>query len=214
MAVYWLTPSRDSETIANYLAFHILALLFFFTGICFFVLGEAFLRAVAFPMALLIFTIPLPDAFRQVIESFLQHGSAIFAGIFFQISGTPILQDGLNFKLAGCVIQVAPECSGIHSTLVLMITSLLGGWLFLGSPWKRAVLALAVIPLALARNGFRIFVIGQLCAAYGPQMLASPIHRHGGPLFFVLSLIPLFLFLLLLRKTEQPNGKPATKKSL
>jgi exosortase/archaeosortase family protein len=75
------------------------------------------------------------------------------------------------------------------------------------------VLCLAVIPLALLRNGFRVFVIGELCVHVGPQMINSPIHHHGGPLFFVLSLPPFFLLLYFLRKDGQkasavPPSKP------
>ena len=33
-------------------------------------------------------------------------------------------------------------------------------------------------------------------------MIDSPIHHHGGPIFFALSLIPFFLFLIWLRKSE------------
>jgi exosortase C (VPDSG-CTERM-specific) len=210
LAAYWIAPDDIFGPVENYLAINILAFLFFFVGISFLFLGELFVRTLTFPLALLIFTIPFPEPVRHGIELFLQYGSAAFAGMFFYLSGTPFMRDGLNFHLPGCILQVAPECSGIHSTLVLAITSLLGAWLFLRSPWKRTMLVLVVIPLALLRNGFRIFVIGRLCVAYGPQMLASPIHRHGGPLFFALSLIPFFLFLLFLRKTEQT--KPSIKK--
>jgi exosortase C (VPDSG-CTERM-specific) len=214
LAAYWIASRSTFWSMENYLAINILAFLLIFTGICFFFFGKAFVGVIAFPLALLVFTIPFPDFLRHSLETFLQHGSAVFAGIFFQLSGTPIIRDGLNFRLPDCVLQVAPECSGIHSTLVLAITCLIGGWLFLRSPWKRTALALAVIPLALIRNGFRIFVIGRLCAAYGPQMLNSPIHHHGGPLFFALSLIPFFLLLLYLRKTERTNSDPSTKKLL
>jgi exosortase/archaeosortase family protein len=99
-------------------------------------------------------------------------------------------------------MEVAPQCSGIHSTLVLFIVSLVAGYLFLQRPWARAVLAVAVAPLALLRNGFRIFTIGQLCVQVDPDMINSFIHRQGGPLFFALSLIPFFLLLLLLRRLE------------
>ena len=59
-----------------------------------------------------------------------------------------------------------------------------------------------VIPLAILRNGFRIFVIGLLCVHLGPQMIHSLIHRRGGPLFFVLSLIPFLFLLWLLRRGD------------
>jgi exosortase/archaeosortase family protein len=53
------------------------------------------------------------------------------------------------------------------------------------------------------RNGFRVFVIGLLCVEIGPNMINSLIHRRGGPLFFTLSLVPLFVLLWWLRRTER-----------
>ena len=94
----------------------------------------------------------------------------------------------------------------IRFLMVLFITSLLAGRLFLRSPWKRAVLCLVVIPLALLRNGFRIFVLGELCAHIGPEMIDSPVHHHGGPLFFALSLLPFFALLYYLRRSERLLG--------
>ena len=88
--------------------------------------------------------------------------------------------------------------------------TLAASYLFLKSPWRRAILIAFVIPLAVVRNGFRIWVIGLLCVEIGPQMIDSAIHHQGGPLFFALSLIPLFLLLWWLRKGEQ--GKAETSK--
>jgi exosortase/archaeosortase family protein len=69
------------------------------------------------------------------------------------------------------------------------------------------LLVIVVVPLAILRNGFRIFVVGELCVRISHDMINSPIHRHGGPIFFVLSLIPFFALLLLLRKSELPGSK-------
>jgi exosortase/archaeosortase family protein len=91
---------------------------------------------------------------------------------------------------------------------VLFITSLLVAHLFLKSPWRRIALVAFVIPLGILRNGFRILVIGLLCVHYGPQMIHSIIHKRGGPVFFMLSLIPLFLFLWwLLRGETEASGR-------
>jgi exosortase/archaeosortase family protein len=82
------------------------------------------------------------------------------------------------------------------------MTSILAANLFLKTPWRRFALVAFVIPLAILRNGFRILVIGLLCVNVGPQMIHSVIHRRGGPVFFALSLIPLFALLWWLRKGE------------
>jgi exosortase/archaeosortase family protein len=89
---------------------------------------------------------------------------------------------------------------------VLFITSLLASHIFLKTRWRRIVLVAFVIPLGILRNGFRILVIGLLCVHVGPHMVNSVIHHRGGPLFFALSLIPLFLLLVWLRRREQRLG--------
>ena len=108
----------------------------------------------------------------------------------------------MDFQLPGITITVAKECSGIRSSLVLVITSLLAANMFLRTNWRRALLVAAVIPLGLLRNGFRILVISLLCVHIGPHMINSIIHRRGGPFFFGLSLIPLFAMLWLFRRKE------------
>jgi exosortase/archaeosortase family protein len=57
-------------------------------------------------------------------------------------------------------------------------------------------------------NGFRIVVIGLFCVNIGPQMIHSLIHRRGGPVFFVPSLIPFLVMLWLLRKGDVHTREP------
>jgi exosortase C (VPDSG-CTERM-specific) len=194
---------KPCTAVADNLAQSTLAFLLLFAALAFWFLGAARVRALAFPLGMLVFMIPLPDAWRDGLEVFLQHGSAIVAGWMFTVSDIPVFQTGLQFKLPGISLQVAPECSGIHSTLVLFITSLVAAHIFLRSNTRRAVLCLFVLPLALARNAFRILVLGELCVHIGPEMIDSPIHHHGGPLFFALSLLPFGLLLYWLRRGER-----------
>jgi exosortase C (VPDSG-CTERM-specific) len=168
----------------------------------FFFLGRGWMRSAAFPLAYLIFMVPMPDAMADALETASKYASAEIANLLFNLSGTPFLRAGLFFQLPNITIEVAQECSGIRSTWVLFITSILAANLFLKTPWRRFALVAFVIPLAILRNGFRILVIGLLCVNVGPQMIHSLIHRRGGPLFFVLSLIPLFLVLWWLRKGD------------
>jgi len=172
--------------------------------------GRDITRTAAFPIGFLVFMVPFPTFVTDWFETFLQHSSAGAASVLLSWSGTTVFRDGLFFHLPGIVIEVAKECSGIRSTLVLFVTSLLAGHLFLRSPWKKVALALAVVPLGIARNGFRIFTISVLCVHVGPEMIDSPIHHRGGPIFFVLSLVPFLAFLLVLRRLERPKNNPRT----
>jgi exosortase C (VPDSG-CTERM-specific) len=186
----------------DYLALITLSFLCFLLGGAFFFFGARSLRPLTFPLAFGFFMVPLPETVRRVVEAFLQHGSAEVASAMLKLSGMPVFQNGTWFRLPGFDLDVAPECSGIHSSLILVITSLLAAYLFLKSKWRRSVLVLATVPLALLRNGFRIFTIAQLCVRIGPEMIDSSIHRRGGPIFFALSLVPLLILLIFLRRGE------------
>ncbi len=166
-------------------------------------LGSRWMAAAAFPIAFLIFMVPLPDAAVHRIETASVLASADVSAWLFRMHGHPASARRHGVRAAGIVLKVAQECSGIHSSWVLFITSLVASHLFLKSPWRRIVLVAFVIPLAIVRNGFRILVIGLLCVHVGPHMIDSLIHRQGGPLFFALSLVPLFLLLAWLRRQER-----------
>jgi exosortase C (VPDSG-CTERM-specific) len=208
---WWLAALSGAKLAPeDSLALTALSFVLLFLGACGLFLGRPIVRALAFPLGFLVFIAPLPVFLTHRIEGFLQLGSAGVAYGLFKLSGTAVFYHDLIFQLPGFSMEVAPECSGIHSSVALLITSLLAGYLFLRTPWKRAVLASAVVPLALLRNGLRVFTIGELCVHLGPEMINSPIHRRGGPVFFLISLLPFFLLLLLLLKSDRraAPGKP------
>jgi exosortase C (VPDSG-CTERM-specific) len=171
-------------------------------------LGARWMAAKAFPVAFLIFMVPLPDAAVDWLEKASMLASAESAAFYFSVAGTPVARHGTVFELPGIALRVAQECSGIHSSWVLFISSLLASHLFLRTRWRRIVLVAFVIPLGILRNGFRILVVGLLCVHIGPQMIDSAIHHRGGPFFFVLALVPLFLLLWWLRRQEQRLNLP------
>ncbi len=204
LAVAWVTrlrayPISHSDNLS----------LFAFAFVClviagaFFFLGGAWMRAAAFPMAFLIFMVPMPDGLADALEEASKLASADVAHVLFMLTGTAVLRDGTIFQLPGISLEVAKECSGIRSSYVLFITSLLASYLFLRTPWRRLVLVAAIIPLGLIRNGVRILTIALLCVHIGPHMIHSVIHRRGGPMFFVASLVPLFALLWWLRRGEE-----------
>lgn len=205
---YWFI-GQQSSTDSNYLAVVTVSFLCCLAAGGFFFLGREWMRAAAFPLTYLIFMVPIPDVMADALETASKYASAEVANVFFHLSGTPFLRHSLMFQLPNITIQVAQQCSGIRSSWVLLMTSILAANLLLKTGWRRLALVVFVIPLAILRNGFRILVIGLLCVNVGPHMIDSPIHRRGGPLFFMLALIPFFLVLWLLRKGDART--PQTK---
>jgi exosortase C (VPDSG-CTERM-specific) len=206
---YWIAErSGHVLEIQDYLALMTLSFLCFFWGACLELVGAKVMRQVAFPAAFLVLAAPFPTVWLNPITTFFQYTSAATAEGFLRAYGTEAYRDGLDVHLPDFALNVAPECSGIHSTVVLLITSLIAGYMFLNRTWQRVVLVLMVIPLAILRNGFRIFVIGELCVHVSHDMINSPIHRKGGPLFFALSLIPFLLFLVFLRRFNFTARRP------
>ena len=167
-----------------------------------FILGWPVLRSRLFAVAFLIFMIPLPIAFTDSFSVMLQRASANAADLMFGLIQMPVLRSDLVFQLPGLSIKVAEECSGMRSTFMLFITSLVAGHLFLRTGWKKALLAFAIFPLGILRNGFRITSISWLTVNVDPGIIEGPLHHHGGPFFFGLSLIPLFVLLWLFHRSD------------
>ena len=201
-----LHRSGGSLSDHDYLSLMALSFVCLLAGGGFVFLGRKWMLSTAFPFAFLIFMVPMPDAMASTLETASMLASAEAANLFFNITGTPVLRNGTVFQLPNITIQVGQECSGIRSSCVLVITSLLTANLFLKGTWRRAMLVCFVIPLGIVRNGFRVWVIAMLCVHIGPGMIHSIIHRRGGPIFFALSLIPLFLLLWWLRRGEIAQG--------
>jgi exosortase/archaeosortase family protein len=87
----------------------------------------------------------------------------------------------------------------------LFITSFVAAHWFLRSTVSRAILVLAVLPLAILRNGFRIVTLSMLTVHVDSRIIDSPLHHRGGPIFFALSLVPFFALLWCLRQRENRN---------
>ena len=194
---------HDRLSVNDDLSLSMLAYVSFIGASGFLFLGSDRMRAAAFPVAFLVFMVPLPAVAVNWLELRLVAASADASALLFAWIGTPLFRQGAVFTLPGIVLEVAQECSGIRSTVVLVMTSVLASNLFLQSTWRRVALIAVVIPLAIVRNAFRILVIGLLCVYVGPHMSDSFIHHRGGPIFFALSLVPLSFFLLWLRRHDR-----------
>ncbi|OHE21913.1 MAG: hypothetical protein A2X92_00750, partial [Syntrophus sp. GWC2_56_31] len=188
-----------------------LAVVVFINGGFIVAYGSPAFKAALFPLLFLTFMIPIPSALMDGIVYFLQVGSTEFTHMLFLATGVPFLREGFVFHLPGMSIEVAKECSGIRSSLALLITAILAGHLFLETGWKKVILAVLIIPVTMFKNGIRILILTLMGTYWDPRWLtSSSLHRDGGILFFILALTLMAPILYFLRKSEERRGEKVT----
>jgi exosortase len=165
--------------------------------------GFAAVREAAFPLLFLLLMVPLPERFLNWTIELLQRGSTDISYLLFNMVGVPALKQGFVISVPGISIEVAAECSGIRSSLALLITCLLAAHLYLRTPWKIAVFILLVLPLSIIKNGIRIVTLTLLSLYVDPRFLTGSLHRDGGFVFFLLALLLLFPLFILLERSEK-----------
>jgi exosortase len=203
--LFGLVASRSSALTSenDRLSATILALVASWLGLFILCYGLRAFRSASFPLLFLLLMVPIPDALLDRVIVWLQTWSAEISHVGFTLLGVPVFREGLVFSLPGLSIEVARECSGIRSSLALLITSLLAGQLFLRSAWTKVVVFLVAVPLLVVKNGIRIVTLSLLTLHVDPDFLAGDLHRQGGIVFFLITLGILAPVIWLLDKAER-----------
>jgi exosortase len=150
--------------------------------------GWAVLRRAVFPLSMLLLAIPLPDSAVQGIISVLQAQSASLSAMLFSIIGIPVYKQGFSLVVPGVTIEVARECSGINSSIALVLTMLLIARQSLKSNWRRLVLVAVAIPLSILKNAIRITTLTVLAVHVDRSFLTGKLHHQGGFVFYLLAM--------------------------
>lgn len=165
--------------------------------------GTQAFRKGQFPLIFLVFFTPVPTALVERFIYALQLASTEATAMLFRLVGVPVLREGFVFHLPGLSIEVAKQCSGIRSSIALVITSLIAGQLFLRTRWRRLLLTLSVFPVTVLKNGLRIVTLTLLGTYVDPRILGSELHKSGGIPFFGIALMMLAPILWFLRRGER-----------
>lgn len=173
----------------------------------FFYGARAFYRAL-FPLLFLLLLVPIPEIAVDKIIALLQAGSAQVAYGLLRLLSIPVLKQGFILRMPNLDIEVAKECSGIRSSLALLVTALVLGELVLRSAWKKALWVLSIIPILIFKNGVRIVTLCLLTLYVDPGFLHGWLHTSGGILFYLLGFAILLPLLNALRKSERHAPPP------
>jgi len=153
-----------------------------------FLFGWGHLRLAGFPIALMLFAIPLPYVIYYGLTGPLQLLAAKCAVAALRFMGVHALAQGNMIHLPNTSLEVADACSGIRSLYAFLSVGALMAYATSGPFMGRLLLFLATIPLSVAGNALRVWGTGLGAYFVGPEAAHGTIHEVFGLTVFAVSL--------------------------
>jgi exosortase len=164
------------------------SLIVILAGLVLWHLGPAVLRVLAFPLAFLLFMVPVPAIVFYAMTARLQNVAAESGASVLDLLGVPILLDGNVIHLSRITLGVTEACSGIRSLLTLTFLGVAWAYLMLPRLWMRAVLVASVLPITIAANAGRVVLTGLIGRRFGVEYAEGFFHFTSSWLIFVFAL--------------------------
>jgi len=154
--------------------------------------GSSIFKKVSFPVAFLFFMIPLPQVVIVNMSFQLKMFAAHFATILLNKMRIPAIQEGSIIKMRSAYVIVDDVCSGLRSLISLAaLGSVFAYWL--KGPWfKRVLLFLTTIPIAIITNVCRVILLSAISEIWGPKYASGIIHDISGFLVFASAFVLLY----------------------
>ena len=163
--------------------------LFVIVGLILIFLGKRHLKALWFPIAFLLFMLPLPMVAIANISFKLKIFASQVATAFINMLGVPAMREGSVIKTLHSYVVVEDPCSGIRSLIALIALGALMAYFSRLSKPRKIVLFLASIPLAVVTNIIRIIVVTLASEMYGAKFATGAFHDAMGIMVFVLAFL-------------------------
>ena len=153
--------------------------------------GWPWAKELWFPCAFLAFMIPL-NVIDPYVSFPLRMVVAKTASGLLNVLGLDVYTQGTGiYSRAGrfMPLDVADPCSGIRSLVALMALTSLYGHLVMDRGWKKWVLFLASVPLAMLGNLARITTVALVAQGFGYDPAMKIYHEFSGYIVFSLAIL-------------------------
>lgn len=197
-----------ASEIAGILTTGSLAFILVLAGLVLLLCGYTYLKALAFPLAYLIFMTPVLDGLTEPLEWPFQLLTASMSASMLQALGIPVfLENDIHIILPTVTLEVVRECSGAGLLIAVLAIGLPLAYLTLQAWWSRIALVLSSVMVAIVANWVRVTVMGVYAQAGGKD-LHGPYHILQGLFVDWVAFGFLFVGAWLLGKVEKPAPPP------
>lgn len=177
--------------------------------------GFRFMLEILFPFFLLLFCIPLPADLDGLTLPLRVLVSSMAVGFSDSVLGVDVIRQGTNLVCADGTFRydVAPACSGIRSLTSLFLLTTIFAFTGSLSLWKRLLVVLSAVPLAIFGNWLRLTSVIVVAEFWG-QEAGKRIEQNLGFLTFAVALVGVMSLSRLLEGAPNPQQlSPATPTS-
>ena len=179
-----------------------LSLVVMIVGLVLCLLGKNYLKALGFPIAYLLFMIPITDEVIAPYHWAFQLLTAKMGVAFLQTLGFTALLEHQYIILPAITLEVAKVCSGINYLISIIVIGIPLAYVTQKKVWCRVILVVSAVVIGVIANWIRVAAIG-IWAYYGGEVLHGPFHLFQGLFVAQLGFIALFGGAWLLSKVPQ-----------
>ena len=186
------------------------SLIFLFAGLVIYFCGWKWFRQILFPWAVLFLMVPIPVIVFNNVTLPLQFLASKLATAMLDGLGVPVIREGNVITLPAMKLEVVEACSGIRSLVSLVTLAVIYGYFAESKVFRRVLLILAAVPVAVFANGVRIMGTGLLGQYWDPDKAQGFFHEFSGWVIFVLALVMLLAIHRLFVLISPKHAKVAT----
>lgn len=147
-----------------------------------------------FPLFFLLFMVPLPGVFVQMITMPLKIAVSVVAEFLLHWAGYPIGRSGVTLTVGQYQLMVADACSGLNSLFTLEALGLFYmKWMNYKSRTRNALLAFWIIPISFSANVIRVLVLVLVTYHLGDEAGQGFLHGFAGMVLFGVALVLTYL---------------------
>jgi exosortase len=139
------------------------------------VYGRTGVRVLAFPLAFLVATVPLPAGVLAMLSSVSQQAAAAVAHRALDLGGVPVVRDGLTLHIGRVDLEVTEACNGLRFLFASVIVGVAIAWaLPRRRPAERVFVVVLALLAGLAANLVRVTGTAMLAWVEPAAVIGTP----------------------------------------
>lgn len=169
-----------------------LSIIVLLLGGCIYFHGFALVRVMAFPLAYMIFMIPVPGGVLDRLGFPMQIMASAATASLLRTTGLEVVRAGIQLSVDGFSFEVAQACSGMSSLVALVGVTAVFAYITTLPVKQKWFLFFLALPIALIANIVRITSIALVGSYWDWEIALRIYHDYSSPLLFLAAIVILF----------------------